>query len=120
MDQEQAWLRVGPSSQNKFILDSGQNLVGRLRVRVTGAPGHVVTFQHVEVPENGESTTRPLRHAAANDTLILSGDEIIWEPRYTIYGSQFVEVTNWPSSDDLPKSEDIVARVLHTDTERTG
>lgn len=118
--EEISFKKIVSSSSAKFILDFGQNLVGRLRVKVQGPPGHVVTFQHVEVLENGECSTRPLRHAAAKDTLILSGKEVVWEPRYTIHGFQYVEVTNWPSSDGLPGSDDIVARVLHTDMERTG
>ncbi|KGO63636.1 Bacterial alpha-L-rhamnosidase [Penicillium italicum] len=118
--QEILFKEIVSRSPGKVILDFGQNLVGRLRVNVTGPPGHTVTFQHVEVLENGKCATRPLRHAAAKDTLILSGETIQWEPRFTFHGFRYVEVTNWPANDGLPGPDDVIARVLHTDMERTG
>ncbi|MEV9048098.1 family 78 glycoside hydrolase catalytic domain, partial [Klebsiella pneumoniae] len=44
------------------ILDFGQNLVGRLRLRVRGAAGTRVTIRHAEVLEDGELALRPLRN----------------------------------------------------------
>ncbi|KAG5743753.1 hypothetical protein H9Q70_013537 [Fusarium xylarioides] len=45
----------------KLVLDFGQNLVGYLRIRVSGSRGHKVTLYHAEVLEHGELGTRPLR-----------------------------------------------------------
>lgn len=43
----------------KTVLDFGQNLVGRLRIRLAGPAGHTVTLRHAEVLEHGELGVRP-------------------------------------------------------------
>ena len=52
-----------PTPSGGTILDFGQNLVGRLRVRVRGAAGQRVVMRHAEVLEDGELSIRPLRNA---------------------------------------------------------
>ena len=59
---------VTTSPSGVTLLDFGQNLVGRLRIRVNGPQGTVVTLRHAEVLEHGELGTRPLREAKATDT----------------------------------------------------
>ncbi|KAJ5041751.1 uncharacterized protein L3040_005320 [Drepanopeziza brunnea f. sp. 'multigermtubi'] len=104
----------------KTVLDFGQNLVGWLSVRVRGPPGHTILFHHVEVLENGEIATRPLRDCKATDTLILGESEILWEPKFTFHGFRYVQVDNWPSADGKTLLENIEAIVVYTDMERTG
>ncbi|ROP78801.1 alpha-L-rhamnosidase [Frigoribacterium sp. PhB107] len=100
------------------VLDFGQNLVGRLRVTVDGEAGHEVTLRHAEVLQDGLLYRRTLRLAAAEDVVTLSGrGPVTWEPRFTIHGFRYAEVEGWPGEFD-PAA--VVARVLHTDMERTG
>jgi alpha-L-rhamnosidase len=103
----------------KLILDFGQNLVGRLRLRVQGPQGQVITLRHAEVLENGELCTRPLRTAKATDQYILRGEGEVedWEPRFTFHGFRYAEVDNWPGKLSL---DDIQAVVCHSDLKRTG
>ncbi|MET0715562.1 MAG: family 78 glycoside hydrolase catalytic domain [Mycetocola sp.] len=106
------------SPSGKTILDFGQNLVGRLRLTVTGDAGTVVTVRHAEVLEHGELAVEPLRDAKATDTYTLAGDGVeTWGPRFTFHGFRYAEVTGWPGGFD-PAS--IVAEVVHSDMERTG
>jgi len=118
--QEVTAQKIIKSPSGKVIVDFGQNLVGWLRIHVKGPAGHKITFTHTEVLENGECATRPLRNAAAKDTIILSGDEILYEPKFTFHGFQYVEIVGWPSDDQMPKLEDLTAVVVHSDMERTG
>lgn len=100
------------------VLDFGQNLVGRLRITVDGDAGHEITLHHAEVLQDGELYRRTLRLAAAEDVVILRGDgPTTWEPRFTVHGFRYAEITGWPGEFD-PSA--VVARVLHTDMERTG
>jgi alpha-L-rhamnosidase len=70
------------------------------------------------VLEDGELALRPLRRARATDRYVLAGhDEEVWEPSFTFHGFRYVEVTGWPG--ELNASA-IVARVVHSDMERTG
>ncbi|HUR02943.1 MAG TPA: family 78 glycoside hydrolase catalytic domain, partial [Nonomuraea sp.] len=83
---------LAPSVTSKFpsgrwIVDFGQNLAGRLRIRVRGRAGQVARLRHAEVLQDGELCTRPLRGAAATDSYTLRGDadEEVWEPRFTVH-----------------------------------
>ncbi|WP_231563005.1 family 78 glycoside hydrolase catalytic domain [Microbacterium mangrovi] len=106
------------SPSGRTILDFGQNLVGRLRITVTGQAGDTVVLRHAEVLQGGELATEPLRGAKATDTYVLRGDGVEeWAPRFTFHGFRYAEVTGWPG--DLDPAA-IVAEVLHSDMERTG
>ncbi|MET0888287.1 MAG: family 78 glycoside hydrolase catalytic domain, partial [Mycetocola sp.] len=109
---------VTTSPSGKTILDFGQNLVGRLRVSVTGEAGTAITLRHAEVLEHGELAVEPLRDAKATDTFVLAGAGVeSWAPRFTFHGFRYAEVTGWPGEFD-PAS--VVAEVMHSDMERTG
>jgi len=106
------------TDRGTVVLDFGQNLVGRLRVTVDGEAGREVTLRHAEVVQDGELYRRTLRLAAAEDVVTLrGGGPVTWEPRFTIHGFRYAEVEGWPGEFD-PAA--VVARVLHTDMERTG
>jgi alpha-L-rhamnosidase len=109
---------IGTSPSGKAIVDFGQNLTGRVRIRVSGEAGRVVRLRHAEVLQGGELCVRPLRHARACDEYTLRGDAVEeWEPRFTIHGFRYVEVTGWPG---LLTVDDLTAVVCHTDLTRTG
>ncbi|GAB2909165.1 family 78 glycoside hydrolase catalytic domain [Nonomuraea fastidiosa] len=133
---------TGPSGET--ILDFGQNISGRLRIRVQGPAGHTITLRHAEVLENGALSLRPLRHAAATDTYTLRGDDAPeqWEPRFTVHGFRYAQIDGWPgplpdgleaaaAGGDAQVAEDgfgdgdgaktgIEAVVCHTDLRPTG
>ncbi|MGD0553537.1 MAG: family 78 glycoside hydrolase catalytic domain [Streptosporangiaceae bacterium] len=98
----------------RTVLDFGQNLTGRLRIRVRGEAGQTVKLRHAEVLEDGELATRPLRFAAATDRYTLRGDPggEDWEPRFTFHGFRYAEVTGCAAEAE--------AVVCHTDLRRTG
>lgn len=110
--------KIWRSPSGKTLVDFGQNLVGRLRLRVEGPAGTPITIRHAEVLQGGELYTRPLRGALQTDTYVLGGggpEE--WEPRFTIHGFRYAEITGWPGELDASM---LVARVYHTDMVRTG
>ena len=110
---------VTTSPTGRTVLDFGQNLVGRLRIRPRGAAGDTVTLRHAEVLQDGDLCTRPLRHATATDRYVLRGgpaDEE-WEPRFTFHGFRYADVEGWPG--DLDPA-DVTAVVVHSDLRRTG
>ena len=103
----------------KTLVDFGQNLVGRLRLRLPDAPaGTEITVRHAEVLEDGELGTRPLRKAAQTDVVVLDGaGPRSWEPRFTFHGFRYAEITGWPG--DFA-ADDVEAVVVHTDLRPTG
>jgi alpha-L-rhamnosidase len=114
---EPAAITTSPSGRT--IVDFGQNLVGRPRLRVSGKTGETITLRHAEVLQDGELCVRPLRQARATDTYVLrgTGDVEEWEPRFTFHGFRYAEVTGWPG--EIERGQ-LTAAVYHTDMERTG
>jgi alpha-L-rhamnosidase len=111
-------ISISQSPSGKTIVDFGQNLVGRIVLKVQGPVGHTVTLRHAEVLENGELGTRLLRFAEATDRYTLKGRETeTWEPRFTFHGFRYAEVNNWPGELRL---HNLTAVVIHSDMERTG
>lgn len=115
-------IEVLTTPSGKAVLDFGQNLVGRVRIRVTGAAGDTVTIRTAEVMQEGEIYTRPLRGARSTDNYTLAGGATEeWEPRFTFHGFRYAEITGWPGDVAAAAAAgDLVARVYHTDLERTG
>ncbi|SIT83611.1 alpha-L-rhamnosidase [Microbacterium sp. RU33B] len=109
--------RVWTSPAGKTLVDFGQNLVGFVRVAVSGPAGTEITLRHAEVIENGELGTRPLRRAEATDRYILSGGEDVFEPTLTFHGFRYAEVTGWPGELD-PAA--LTAVVIGTDIPEIG
>ena len=113
------------SPSGATILDFGQNLVGRLRIRARGAAGTRVIARHAEVLENGELALRPLRNAAATATFDLDGGDDtgdgsrdgseLLESRFTFYGFRYAQIDGL----DVDPAH-VEAVVVHTDMTRTG
>ncbi|MFL1999980.1 MULTISPECIES: alpha-L-rhamnosidase [unclassified Microbacterium] len=110
-------LSVTPTASGALLLDFGQNIAGRLQIRVAGDPGRRITLRHAEVLQDGELYTRPLRRATSTDVYTHGGGEATWEPKFTIHGFRYAEVSGW-EGEIAPG--DVVARAYHTDMERTG
>ncbi|MFF0160658.1 alpha-L-rhamnosidase [Streptomyces sp. NPDC005263] len=96
-----------------FVFDLGQNMVGSVRLRVSGAAGTTVRLRHAEVLNpDGTLYTANLRTAAATDTYTLKGGgEETYEPRFTFHGFRYVEVTGFPGT---PSAKAVTGRVMHT------
>lgn len=108
---------VSVTASGAAIVDFGQNVVGRVRIRPTGAAGKKLRLRHAEVLEDGELSLRPLRSAEAEDVYIHDGVRSEWEPRFTLHGFRYVELQGW---EGLVDPLEIVACVYHSALERTG
>ena len=111
--------RFFTSPSGKTLVDFGQNLAGWLRIKVKGPDGHHIRLRHAEVLEDGELARRPLRQAANEENIWLSGREIVYEPKFTYHGFRYAQVDDWP--EDTPLDADhITAIVVQSDMEETG
>ncbi|WP_442577005.1 family 78 glycoside hydrolase catalytic domain [Microbacterium sp. F51-2R] len=121
--QEVAPVEVLTTPSGRRILDFGQNLVGVVRLRGAAPAGTTVTLRTAEVLQDGELYTRPLREAKSTDRYTFAGraEGEEWEPRFTFHGFRYVEVDGWHGDIDADVARGaLVARVIHTDLERTG
>ncbi|MFD9445323.1 alpha-L-rhamnosidase [Streptomyces sp. NPDC060006] len=105
--------RVTEPEPGVFVFDLGQNMVGSVRLRVSGDAGTTVRLRHAEVLNpDGTLYTANLRTAAATDTYVLKGSgEETYEPRFTFHGFRYVEVTGFPGT---PSAGAVTGRVMHT------
>jgi len=109
---------VNRTAAGTIMLDFGQNISGRLRIRTQGTAGRTIRLRHAEVLDGGQLALRPLRHADALDEYTLAGNGVeVWEPRFTTHGFRYAEVTGWPGE---VRDGDIEALACHTDMRRTG
>ncbi|RSN44480.1 glycoside hydrolase family 78 protein, partial [Actinomadura sp. WAC 06369] len=106
-------VKVTSPAKGVHIFDLGQNMVGAVRLRVSGEAGRTVTLRHGEVlNEDGTLYTANLRTAKATDTYTLKGGGAeTYEPRYTFHGFRYVEVTGYPGT---PGPDAVTGRVMHT------
>jgi alpha-L-rhamnosidase len=117
--QEIKPVKIFRTPKGKLIVDMGQNMVGWLRLKVSGNKGTVVTLRHAEVLDKfGEFYTTNLRAAKCELTYTLAGTgEEIYEPRFTFMGFRFVEVTGFPGE---LTTDNLTGVVVHSDMPVTG
>lgn len=107
------------------IVDLGQNMVGRVRLRLRRGPSssphtrrlnphgdgrEVVVVRHGEMLEpDGSLYTTNLRTAAAIDAYLLDdSDEVVLEPRFTSHGFRYVEISGLPDDAELVEVTGVV------------
>ncbi|HZM75843.1 MAG TPA: family 78 glycoside hydrolase catalytic domain [Candidatus Limnocylindrales bacterium] len=104
---------------HRYVVDFGQNLVGRVRLtlrQVNG--GQRIVLRHAETLAGGELYLDNLRRAAATDSYTTRGADIeVFEPQFTLHGFRYLEVDNHPG--DLSHT-DVTACVVHNDFPWTG
>jgi alpha-L-rhamnosidase len=117
--QEIRPVKIFRTPKGKLIVDMGQNMVGWLRLKVSGPKGTVVTLRHAEVLDKfGEFYTENLRVAKCQLTYTLAGTgEETYEPRFTFMGFRFVEITGFPGELTL---DNLTGIVVHSDMAVTG
>jgi alpha-L-rhamnosidase len=104
--------RAGDFGARRLIYDFGQNIVGRVRMKVRAPRGTLIQIRHAErLDDAGELYTANLRKAAATDLYTCSGDSAgeVFEPRFTLHGFQFVEISGYFAESAI---EDVTGVVL--------
>jgi alpha-L-rhamnosidase len=98
-----------------WIFDFGQNLVGRVRLKVKGERGQTITLRYGEMlDEHGRLYTENLRTARQTDYYTLKGDSKgeIYESHFTFHGFRYVQVKGLSEE---PTRDALTAIVLHSD-----
>lgn len=111
--------RIFRAPAGTLVVDFGQNLVGWVRLKVSGPSGTTIQIRHAEVLDKaGNFYTDNLRAAQqlASYTLKGGGEEI-FQPHFTFMGFRYAAVEGFPG--DL-RPENIEAVVVHSDMLPTG
>ncbi len=96
--QEIRPVKVLRTPAGETVLDMGQNMVGWMRLRVSGPAGTTIRLRHAEVLDRkGNFYTENLRRADAQMTYTLKGGgEEVYEPYFTFFGFRYVAVEGFP------------------------
>lgn len=101
--------------EGRFVVDFGQNLVGRVALTLRDQPADArIQLVHAEVlDEDGELYTANLRTAEPVDVFWTDGSpRQVFEPRFTLHGFRYVQVSGLTG--ELAAS-DLEALVVHND-----
>ena len=117
--EELAPVKIARDSSGRQIVDFGQNMVGRVRIKVTGRAGETVVLRHAEVlDKEGNLYTENLRKAKQEVRYTLKGSgEEVFEPHFTFQGFRYASIEGYPREVSL---EDVTAIVIHSDLPRSG
>jgi alpha-L-rhamnosidase len=112
-------IEIPARNSTQWIFDFGQNMVGRVRLKVNGPAGATVTLRHGEMLDaDGCLYTENLRGARQTDHYTLRGDgEEIYEPHFTFHGFRYVEISGLPYK---PTRDTLTGIVLYSDLPLTG
>ncbi len=110
---------IFPLSPDKFVLDLGQNMVGWIKLKVSGERGTQLKLRFAEiVNDKNEIVTDNLRDAKSTDIYTLKGDGVeVWKPTFVYHGFRYVEVTGYPGK---PELDDFEGEVIYNNIETTG
>ncbi|MEO5744822.1 MAG: family 78 glycoside hydrolase catalytic domain, partial [Terracoccus sp.] len=114
---------LGSPEPGVKVFDVGENVAGRSRVELHGAPsGSEVTVVHGETMLGGRVSTLNIRlpHDRERErqvvSLVCAGGIDVVEPWFAVHGFRYVEVRDIPAG----ASVSVSAGVLHTDAPQTG
>ncbi len=109
---------VTADADGRYVVDFGQNLSGWVRISYPGPEPAQLTIRHAEVLNpDGSLYTDNLRSARQTDEYLTPGGPVILEPRFTLHGFRYAEISGWPGPLD-PAA--LTARVVHSDVPETG
>ena len=117
--QELKAIRIIHTPAGETVFDLGQNMVGWVRLKVSGPAGTVVHLRHAEVIDKaGNFYTENLRGAPEKVTYTLKGGGLeIYEPHFTFQGFRYVAVDGLPGA---PTLDAITGIVIYSDMTPTG
>ena len=112
-------VKVLKTPKGETVVDFGQNLVGWVRLNVSGKAGDKITLHHAEVLDKaGNFYTDNLRAAKQQIQYILKGNGTeVYEPHFTFQGFRYVRVEGFT----VPITpENMTAVAVYSDMPLTG
>lgn len=103
------------------VLDFGQNMVGKVHMRLELPVGTRLQLLHAEVlDQEGNFYIGNLRHAKQTVTYVCKGGgEEQYEPHFSFQGFRYVKVVGWPKEVAFD-AERFTGHVIHTDMSASG
>ncbi len=116
--EELAPVSISRKRSGRYIVDFGQNMVGRVRLTFAAPAGHTLKMRFAEILTNGTEGDMYLTNmrAARNLDVYTSAGSTpenpdVFEPVFTFRGFRYAEIENYPGE---LRPENIRGIVLHT------
>ena len=111
--------RIFTSPKGETIIDFGQNLVGWVRIKISGKAGDSVFVTHAEVlDKQGNMYYDNLRAAKCLNVYVSDGKgETTFYPRFTWQGFRYAAIKGYPGT---LTSDKVEAVALYSDMQETG
>jgi alpha-L-rhamnosidase len=112
-------VRAWVNDVGEQLIDFGQNVAGRTRMRVSGPAGTTVSLAHTETLDaDGHFFSNIMGgNADATDVYVLKGEGVEeFEPSFTYRGFRYVKLSGYPGS---PVAADFTAVAMSSDSELT-
>ncbi len=108
--------------EGDYVLDMGQNMVGRMRLVVEAEEGTRIRLSHAEVlDKEGNFYTDNLRGAKQQVEYITKGNgPESYAPHFTFQGFRYVKIEGYPGLENHVPLESFTCEVMHSDMPRTG
>ncbi|MDD3695634.1 MAG: family 78 glycoside hydrolase catalytic domain [Lentisphaeria bacterium] len=110
--------------QDVHIWDFGQNISGKLRIKVKGHRGRLYTCKFAEMLyPDGTLYNQNYRSALSTDYYYCAGPAektVVWEPLFTFHGFRYVQLDGIAFSGFSPEDVELCAVALHSDLEETS
>lgn len=113
-------VQIRTTPRGDTIVDVGQNIAGRIRLKASGPAGTKIVLEHTEaLSADGEFQVNILgRNKDQTDVWVLAGHgEEVFEPTFAFHGFQYVRVSGYPG--DLDPA-DVTAVVISSDLSQAG
>ena len=113
-------VKIIQPDEGVYVYDFGQHFSGWTRLRVSGPRGTKLTIRHGgAIYDDGRLDTRNQRsETSQTDTYVLKGEGVeLWEPRFTLHGFRYAEVTGFPGT---PTLENLEGRFVRNSVETSG
>lgn len=103
----------------KYIIDMGQNMVGRLAFHLKGKKGQPITIRFAEIrKDDGSLYLDNLRTANVTDIYTPAQDgQFDWEPSFVYHGFRFAEISGL---DYKPELSAFTGKVIYDEMKTTG
>ncbi|MDF2791666.1 MAG: alpha-L-rhamnosidase [Neobacillus sp.] len=111
---------VTPSGDT--VIDMGQNMVGRIRFKVSAPEGTHIVLKHAEVlDKDGNIYFGNLKFAKQKVEYITKGEgKESFAPHFTFQGFRYVKVEGYPGQENGLPLENFLGEVIHSDMEQAG
>lgn len=112
--------RIVTTPKGELVLDFGQVIAGRVRMRVEGPCGTEITLEHSEVlDEDGNFINNIIgRNKEQKDIFVLRGEaQETFEPKFTYHGFRYVKLSGYPG---IASGECFTGVILSSDLRKSG